>query len=240
MRIRSKQVLLDASVIITAHEIDVWNALLREVDVAVTSIIAHDESLFFSKEAGLVPAPINITVLIQQGAIPELSASVSDIERVRAVFDEELNMALHDGEVEAIALLYADQSDSLLFCTSDKVAIRVLAMLGLSDSGVSFEETSAPRVPQRVLRPIYRRGANRSHSRERSPVRLTVGWREPAHALGNSMGANLILGYSCLSRWNGRQVPAQAERNCGMRPRDSRREKSALCNRISIMGEGMV
>jgi len=140
MRIRSKQVLLDASVIITAHEIDVWNALLREVDVAVTSIIAHDESLFFSKEAELVPAPINITALIQQGAIPELSASVSDIERVRAVFDEELNMALHDGEVEAIAILYADQSDSLLFCTSDKVAVRVLAMLGLSDSGVSFEE----------------------------------------------------------------------------------------------------
>jgi hypothetical protein len=56
------------------------------------------------------------------------------------VFDEELNMALHDGEVEAIAILYADQSDGLLFCTSDKVPIRVLAMLGLSDSGVSFEE----------------------------------------------------------------------------------------------------
>jgi len=140
MPIRSKQLLLDASVIITAHELDVWNALLREADVAVTSIIAHDESLFFSKEAGLVPAPINITALIEQGAILELSASVSDIERVRAVFDEELNMALHDGEVEAIAILYADESDGLLFCTSDKVAIRVLAMLGLSDSGVSFEE----------------------------------------------------------------------------------------------------
>lgn len=140
MRIRSKQVLLDASVIITAHEIDVWNALLREVDVAVTSIIAHDESLFFSKEAERVTAPINIAALIKQGAIPELSASVSDIKRVRTVFDEELNMGLHDGEVEAIAILYADQSDSLLFCTSDKVAVRVLAMLGLSDSGVSFEE----------------------------------------------------------------------------------------------------
>ena len=37
-------------------------------------------------------------------------------------------------------ILYADESDSFLFCTSDKVAIRVLAMLGLSDSGVSFEE----------------------------------------------------------------------------------------------------
>ncbi len=140
MRIRSEQELLDASVIITAHEIDVWNALLREVNVAVISIIAHDESLFFSKEAGLVPASINITALIEQGDIPEISASVSDIKRVRAVFDEELNMGLHDGEVEAIAILYADESDSFLFCTSDKVAIRVLAMLVLSDNGVSFEE----------------------------------------------------------------------------------------------------
>jgi len=140
MTIKSKQLLLDANVIIKAHEIEVWNVLLRKADVAVTSIIAHEESLFFSKEAGLVPAPISITAPIEQGAISELSASISDIARVRAVFDEERNMALHDGEVEAIAILYADESDSLLFCTSDKVAIRVLAMLGLSDSGVSFEE----------------------------------------------------------------------------------------------------
>lgn len=140
MPIRSKQLLLDASVIITTHQIGVWNALLREANVAVTSIIAHDESLFFSKEEGRVPAPINLTALIEQGDIPELSASVFDIERVRAVSNEELNMALHDGEVEAIAILYADESDSLLFCTSDKVAIRVLAMLGLSDRGVSFEK----------------------------------------------------------------------------------------------------
>jgi len=140
MLIRSKQLLLDASVIITAHEIDVWSALLQEANVAVTSIIAHDEALFFDRKTSSVPAPINLGALISQGVMPEISASVSDIERVRAVFDEELNMALHDGEVEAIAILYADQSDSLLFCTSDKVAIRVLAMLGLSDSGVSFEE----------------------------------------------------------------------------------------------------
>ena len=140
MSIRSKQLLLDASVIILAHELDVWTVLLREADVAVTSIIAHDEALFFDREAGSVPGPINIAVLIRQGAVSELSASVSDIERVRDLFDEELNMALHDGEVEAIAILYADESDSLLFCTSDKVAIRVLARLGLSDSGVSFEE----------------------------------------------------------------------------------------------------
>ena len=140
MTIRSKQLLLDASVIITAHELDVWSALLREANVAVTSTIAHDEALFFDREIGSVPAPINIAALIKQGVIPELSASVSDIERVRAVFDEGLNMALHDGEVEAIAILYADESDGLLFCTSDKVAIQVLAMLGLSDSGVSFEK----------------------------------------------------------------------------------------------------
>ena len=140
MSIRSKQLLLDASVIITAHELDVWSALLQEASVAATSIIAHDEALFFDRKTGSVPAPINLGALISQGAIPEISASVSDIRQVRAVFDEELNVALHDGEVEAIAILYADESDSFLFCTSDKVAIRVLAMLDLSNRGVSFEE----------------------------------------------------------------------------------------------------
>lgn len=155
MSIRSKQLLLDASVIITAHEFDVWNALLQEADVAVTSIIAHNEALFFDRKTGSVPAPINLATLISQGVIPEISASVSDIKRVRTVFDEELNMALHDGEVEALAILYADESDSFLFCTSDKVAIRVLAMLGLSDSGVSFEEVLRTSGLLKSLPPEY-------------------------------------------------------------------------------------
>jgi hypothetical protein len=157
MRIKSKRLLLDASVIITAHELDVWTALLRTVDVAVTSIIARDESLFFNRHLGSVPAPINLAALISQGVVPELSASVSGIKRVREVFGEELNMALHDGEVEAIAVLYADMPDSLLFCTSDKVAIRVLAMLGLSDSGVSFEEVLTSTGLQKPLSLEYQK-----------------------------------------------------------------------------------
>lgn len=157
MRIKSKQLLLDASVIITAHELDVWTALLRAADVAVTSIIARDESLFFNRDLGSIPAPIDLAALISQGVLPEISASMSAIKRVREVFGEELNMTLHDGEVEAIAVLYADTPDGFLFCTSDKVAIRVLAMLGLSDSGVSFEEVLTTTGLQKPLPLEYRK-----------------------------------------------------------------------------------
>lgn len=157
MPTRSRQLLPDASVIIAAYELDVWNALLQETDVAVTSIIAHDEAQFFDSKIDAVPASINLTALINQGVIPEISASVSDIERVRTVFDKELNLDLHDGEVEAIAIIYADESDSFLFCTSDKIAIRVLAMLGLSDNGISFEEVLESIGLRKSLPPEYRK-----------------------------------------------------------------------------------
>jgi len=157
----------DASVIIAAYELDVWNALLQETDVAVTSIIAHDEAQFFDSKIDAVPASINLTALINQGVIPEISASVSDIERVRTVFDKELNLDLHDGEVEAIAIIYADESDSFLFCTSDKVAIRVLAMLGLSDNGISFEEVLESIGLRKSLPPEYRKEYFERYTRDR-------------------------------------------------------------------------
>jgi hypothetical protein len=140
MPIKPKLLLPDASVIITAYELDVWNALLQKTNVAVTSVIAHDEALFFDRKTGGIPSSINLSTLISEGTIQEIPASLSDIERVRAVFDEDINMGLHDGEVEAIAVIYADPSGRFLFCTSDKVAIRALAMLGLSKDGISFEE----------------------------------------------------------------------------------------------------
>ena len=103
MRIRSKQVLLDASVIITAHEIDVWNALLREVDVAVTSIIAHDESLFFSKEAQLVPAPsqgtrIHLQLIVSCSQKHQKQRSRTLVSGLKRLFSRSIHILLANGD----------------------------------------------------------------------------------------------------------------------------------------------
>lgn len=143
MRTKPRLILVDASVIITAYSLGVWDALLQKVDIAVSSTIAHDEALFYEREAGCVPLTIDIPLLVGEGKIIELAANVTQIARVRGFFDLDLNMTLHGGEVEALALLYADDGESLLFCTSDKAAIWVLAMLGLSERGISFEDVLA-------------------------------------------------------------------------------------------------
>lgn len=135
-----KFLLLDACAIIKAHEIDVWDSLIERATIAVSSIVAHDEALFYSDEEGMIPPKINLPNLISKGLITELTANLEEIRTLRGVFDKYFNAGLHDGEAESLALLYCGKAEGFLYCSSDKVAIQGLAMLGLSHCGISMEQ----------------------------------------------------------------------------------------------------
>ncbi len=47
-----KCVLLDASIVIEAHKIGVWENLIERVEIIVSSIVAHQEALFYSGVLG--------------------------------------------------------------------------------------------------------------------------------------------------------------------------------------------
>ncbi len=64
--------LLDANVVIEAHKIDVWEKLIERVEIVVSSIVAHEESHFYSEEEGGIPEPINLKRLIQDRIIKEI------------------------------------------------------------------------------------------------------------------------------------------------------------------------
>jgi hypothetical protein len=59
-----KCVLLDANIIIEAYKMGVWEKLIEKVEIIVSSIVAHDEALFYSKKEGGVPEPINLKNVI--------------------------------------------------------------------------------------------------------------------------------------------------------------------------------
>jgi hypothetical protein len=57
---------------------------------------------------------------------------------VQRLFDRAFVEGLHEGELEALAIVHT-REEAILFCTADQVAIQALAMLDHADRGVSFE-----------------------------------------------------------------------------------------------------
>lgn len=137
-----KFLLLDADVIIEAYRIGIWLSLIDRVQIAVPSIVAHSEALFYSKEEGRIPEEIDLPKLIQEGKISELIASDIEMADLLAKFDNVFIQfeGLHSGEAEALALILSGKASGYMFCTGDKVAIQGLAMLGHSSYGISMEQ----------------------------------------------------------------------------------------------------
>lgn len=132
-------VLLDADVVIEAHELGIWQTLIERSKVLLPSIVVHDEALFFRRDIGGIPEGINLPILVQAGKVIEVAATIEEIVALRALFDRVFIETLHDGEIEALALLKAGKALGSLFCTGDAHAIQALAMAGMPERGISLE-----------------------------------------------------------------------------------------------------
>ena len=128
--------MLDANVIFEAYRQGIWQTLIQKVRIAVPSIIARGEVL--SVEIGGMTAPPSLRDDISSGKIEEWAADAAAMEAVYRLFDEAFITGLHEGEVEALALLDAIE-DEVFFCTADQTAIQAMAMMGEAERGMSFE-----------------------------------------------------------------------------------------------------
>jgi hypothetical protein len=126
-------------VIIEAHKIGAWEKLIDRVQIVVSSIVAHKESLFYDNKEGGIPEPINLKRLIQDGKIKELVATSEDIAAFVNYFDRVFIFGLDEGEIESLALIKSGRLQDTLFCSSDGRAIQALAMIGHSNAGISME-----------------------------------------------------------------------------------------------------
>jgi hypothetical protein len=134
-----KCVLLDANIIIESHKVGVWEKLIDRVEIVVSSIVAHKESLFYSEVEGKIPEPINLNRLIQDGKIKETSATPEEMADFLNYFDKVFVFGLDEGEIESLSLIKSGKVKDTLFCSSDGPAIQALAMIGHSDAGISME-----------------------------------------------------------------------------------------------------
>lgn len=150
---KQKCVLLDACIIIEAFNLGVWESLIERAEVLVSSIVAHEETLFHVK--GRLPEPINMKRLIAEGKVQEFAATASQMAGLRLCFDRRFVEGLHEGELEALALIHENLVGEALYSSGDANAIRALAMLGHSDRGISMERLLKTTGLQKTVAPQF-------------------------------------------------------------------------------------
>lgn len=171
--IKPKSLLPDANVIIEAYELNVWHILLERISIIVPSIIATDETLFYYPEHQKIPDPINLRSLAQENKITIIEATTKEMSEIYSFFDPSFIGQLHEGEAEALALLYCRPNLDHHFCTSDAAAIRAFAMLGLSFRAVSFERVLAAHGLQKKLNIQFQEGYLRNNLKVGQQMRIT-------------------------------------------------------------------
>lgn len=130
---------LDAMIIIKAHELAIWEELKSKIPIVVPSIVVKSEAFYFDTVPGEKRYPINLAGDIASGMIEEKAATPEDLRNLLTIFDPYTIGMLHDGETEALALIYSGRLGNTFFCTSDIPAIRALALMDCSDNGIAFE-----------------------------------------------------------------------------------------------------
>lgn len=135
-----KCVLLDAMIIIEAHELGIWDSLLRKVEVLIPSTIIHAEAFYFHSKTSRRRKAILLNEAVVSGLVTEVTASAADILAVQKLFDVSTLGGLDSGEFEALALINTARMKGALFCTAEKAAIRALALMGYAEAGISLEK----------------------------------------------------------------------------------------------------
>ena len=170
---KPKLLLLDADVIIFAHELGVWDALKKSYDIHVPSIVVELEAHFFVSRDG--KRRIDLRAQAAASEIKRVEANATEIYDTFKDFEPTFLASLHDGEKEGITILSSCNETGLVFCTGDIVAIQSVGMLGLSGACISFEELleKAGLIKGVKLAPSLRKSEHDSHIGKGKTRRIT-------------------------------------------------------------------
>lgn len=132
---QSRYVILDANVVIDAHRLGVWKALVTQYKITVTNTIAA-EVQFYEGEDG-TRYDIDLFKCEEEGIIEIIESEVGEIESVAKKLNPEYAKKVDPGELGAIALIHSGRlGDEFRFCTADGVAIKVMSALGIGSFAV--------------------------------------------------------------------------------------------------------
>ena len=128
--------LVDANIIIKLHELEIWEEFIKQCKVTVTETVAYDEAHFWIDQ-NEVRHDFDLSQEIENKKISCESVPLDQAEDFQRNFDS--TYAIHAGEAEPLALLFASE-ENWLICSSDGIVFRVLGRTERADQGISLEE----------------------------------------------------------------------------------------------------
>jgi len=161
-------VLLDADVIIDLHRYRIWEHIVNKNKILVPSIVLRWEVYFYENEFGLKKS---IDLLDEVGkSIAEVSITADELRDFKNNFARFIEEELDPGETEALKIL--NDLDDCSFCTCDKVAIKVISLLGKQEQGLSFEKLLKSSGITKKLEKKHTEKYFRKHLDEGSQLRI--------------------------------------------------------------------
>jgi len=136
---KRKLVILDANVIIHAHELGVWTHLINQFDIYVVGIVVDDEAKYFISDTGIT-TDIKIKDDVTSGKIKRLDPELAHTQKIFKEYKDVFIKGLDPGERDAITILNSGSFDEHLFCSGDKSAIKAAAVIDKTFNLISFEK----------------------------------------------------------------------------------------------------
>jgi len=134
--VRSRLLLIDTCVVIDAHRLNAWHALVSECNVILPETVV-DECIQVARQFDDIE--LLLDQQIKEGLIdsPSLDAGVLRIvNETCPVFPGEID----PGERECLAYLLLDHQETCVVCTSDGAVFRYLGWTQRQGHGISLEE----------------------------------------------------------------------------------------------------
>ncbi len=136
---KPKFFLLDAGPVIELNKLGLWPEVIERAEIWLPSIVARTEVGFWADRDGERHA-INLEPDLQAGRFRIAEGDTAAHLDVLRKLDSQIRERVHDGELEAIAVLAAwKEGPRPAFCCADKMAVVVLCLLGLSETPIALE-----------------------------------------------------------------------------------------------------
>jgi len=132
-----KLLLLDADVIIIAHELGVWDQLVQKCSISVTETIVK-EAGYWEDNKGEQHV-IDLESFVTKGQIDSIPVELSKVRKFRQRFGPVYLENMDPGESETLAFVDASD-DTWRYCSGDAIVFKVLGCLARGDQGISLEE----------------------------------------------------------------------------------------------------
>ncbi len=150
---KSKLVILDANIIIHAHENGYWAELVRRYQVFVGSIIVNESRFYVDAEQDQIE--INLKTQIENGEIFKIEAAATDMAALEEKLVPDYLGRLDPGEREVLAYLTSRPTEELFFCTADMAAVKMMSVLDMGFRALSTEKLCDGFYPAKKLNPAY-------------------------------------------------------------------------------------